>query len=123
MDAAQDAVMRDFLASAPPPPPPPPPPPAGVRKITVSLPPNVVDQLDFVSSRLRCSRSALLSEVLGHSMPSLVQIASCIPEVGQDVTEVDARRLRGVSAEVIGEQVRKLLAMSEGVGQDDLFSK
>lgn len=121
MDAAQDAVMRDFLASAPPPPPP--PPPAGVRKITVSLPPNVVDQLDFVSSRLRCSRSALLSEVLGHSMPSLVQIASCIPEVGQDVTEVDARRLRGVSAEVIGEQVRKLLAMSEGVGQDDLFSK
>lgn len=119
MDAAQDAVMADFLASAPPPP----PPPAGVRKVTVSLPPDVVDQLDFVSSRLRCSRSALLSEVLGHSMPALVQLASCIPEVGQDVTEVDARRLRGVSAAVIGEQVRKLLEMSEGVGQDDLFSK
>lgn len=95
----------------------------GFRKITVSLPPEVVDQLDFVASRLRCSRSALLSEVLGFSIPSLVPIASCIPEAGQDVTESDARRLRGVSAQVIGDQVRKLLELGQGVDQDDLFAE
>lgn len=90
-----------------------------VRKITLSLPPDTVEQLDFVAARLRCSRSALVSELLKHSIGSLVQIASCLPEDLDSVTEADARRLRGESARVIGEQVGKLLAGA----QDDLFSE
>lgn len=92
---------------------------SGHRRITVSLPPDAVDQLDFVSLRLLCSRSALLSELLMQSLPGMVQVAQCMPDPGSDVTTEDIRRLRGASARLIAEQVERLLAG----GQDDLFSK
>ena len=88
-------------------------------RITVSLPQGIVDDLDYVSSKLRCSRSALLSIALSESMPGLRQICSCLPDPGSDVDEVDARRFRGESARVLGDMFGKLLAG----GQDDLFSE
>lgn len=88
-----------------------------VRKVSFSLPPGVVDQLDYVSGKLRCSRSALLSQLLAQSMGGLVQIASCLPDKGTEITESDARRLRGESARIIGEEVAKLIRGA----QDDLF--
>lgn len=87
-------------------------------RITVSIPKATLDQLDFVARKLRCSRSALLSQILGESMPALRQIASCLPDPGQTIGEADARRFRGESAKLIGEEVGKLIAGA----QDGLFS-
>lgn len=89
----------------------------GVRKVTVSLPPSVVDDLDFIASRMRISRSALLSGVLGECVPGLLAVAKCVPAEG-DVGEDDVRRARGASAEIIGEKIKLLLAG----GEDDLFT-
>ena len=87
------------------------------RKISVSLPVDIVHKLDFISMKLRCSRSGLLSQILLQSVDPLVAIAQCLPDPGVELTEVDARRLRGSSARIIGEQVATLLSGA----QDDLF--
>lgn len=89
-----------------------------ISRITVSIPSDSISQLDYVARKLRCSRSALLGQILAESMPALQQIASCLPDPGKDVGPGDARRFRGESARVIGEQVAKLI---EGA-QDDFFS-
>lgn len=91
----------------------------GHRRITASLPPSAVEQLDFVATRLGCSRSALLSELLSQSLPGMVQIVECLPDNSSAATQDDVRRLRGASARVIGEQVERLIAGA----QDDLFGK
>lgn len=90
---------------------------AGVKKITVSLPPEVVSDLDFIALRMRISRSALLGGVLSECIPGLLAVARCVPASGEVGAE-DVRRARGASAEIIGEQIKVLLAG----GGDDLFS-
>jgi len=89
-----------------------------MARITVSLPKSIVEDLDFISSRLRCSRSALLAIALGESAAALRQICEMLPPPGQDVSEGDARRFRGDSARVLQELISGL--QIDG-GQDDLF--
>ena len=86
-------------------------------RITATLPPEVVGQLDFVASRLRCSRSALLAYLLPEVLGPMSQLVGVLPETGE-ITEADARRARGESGRILGEQIAKLF---EGA-QDDLFS-
>lgn len=92
---------------------------SSVKRITVSLSPEVVGRLDYVSHKMRCSRSAFLSQLLSSSLPGLVELADCLPSPGSEVTGSDARRLRGISAKIIGNEVARLLSG----GQDDLFTK
>jgi len=88
-----------------------------VRKVTVSLPVDVVSNLDHISKKMRVSRSALLSSLLASSLPSLVTVVDCLPDPGVELTGSDARRLRGVSGQVIGDEIARLISG----GQDDLF--
>ena len=87
------------------------------RKITVSLPDDVVANLDYISKKMRISRSALLSSLLVSSLPGLVEIVDCLPDAGVELTGSDARRLRGVSGKVIGDEISRLISG----GQDDMF--
>jgi len=80
----------------------------GTKRITVSLPVGVVDQLDFVSKKFQLSRSALLSGLLTESLPTLVQVAEAMPDDLMDVSDSDARRFRGETAKTITELVEKL---------------
>lgn len=84
------------------------------RRVSVSLPSDVVDHLDFVSSRMGCSRSALLSALLTEALPPLRQIASCLPPKGEEVTGVHAQRFRGEAARALGDQVARLLSGGQG---------
>lgn len=93
---------------------------SGFKRCSVSLPTELVDNLDFVAKRLRMSRSALLSSLLTEGLPSLVQLVSVLPEDLSTVTEADARRFRGATAEALTEQVANLVRLG---GQDDLFNK
>lgn len=93
---------------------------AATRRVTVTLDTSLVSKLDFISSKLRCSRASLLAVIIGESADPLVSIASCLPDPDQPVDASDARRFRGESARIIGEQVTKLLA---GDAQNDMFSK
>lgn len=92
---------------------------SSTKRCSVSLPSDVVDQLDFVSTRMRVSRSALLSALLSEAMPGLVQIISTLPADPTTATEADARRFRGATADVLSKQIGDIIRAG---GQDDLFN-
>lgn len=93
---------------------------AETRRVTVTLDSALVAKLDFISFKLRCSRASLLAVILGESADALVSLASCLPDPDVPADASDARRFRGESARIIGEQVSKLLS---GDVQNDMFSK
>ncbi|AXQ65292.1 MAG: transcription regulator [Circular genetic element sp.] len=90
------------------------------KRCSVSLPSDLVDDLDYVAKRLRMSRSALLSSILTEGLPSLVQIVTVLPEDLSTVTDADARRFRGATADVLSKQVGDIIRLG---GQHDLFGK
>lgn len=84
---------------------------SGFKRCSVSLPSDLVDDLDYISKRLRMSRSALLSSILAEGLPSLVQIVTVLPEDLSKVTDVDARRFRGETADVLSKQVADIIRL------------
>lgn len=88
------------------------------KKISVSLPSGLVDQLDLIADRLGVSRSAFLTAYLNEGLPALVSLVEGLPTGGDALTEADAQRFRGKSAQLIRDMVAKLIV--EG-GQNDLF--
>lgn len=93
---------------------------SGFKRCSVSLPSDLVDDLDYISKRLRMSRSALLSSILAEGLPSLVQLVTVLPEDLTKVTDVDARRFRGETADILSKQVADIIRLG---GQDELFRK
>lgn len=93
----------------------------GVRRVTVSLPPLTLEQLDFVASQLGVSRSAFISALLGQLLPPLVPMAHLVKS-SREGSEAESKRYRGEFASVLNEQVRKLNSGYEEL-QDDLFKE
>ena len=93
---------------------------SGSKRCSVSLPTTLVDDLDYVSGRLKMSRSALLSAILSEGLPHLAHIVSTLPDDPSTVTAADARRFRGAAVDLLTEQVASILRTG---GQDDLFRK
>lgn len=82
-----------------------------MRKITISVPPELVADLDYLAGRMGVSRSAIISEVLGGSIADMRGLFELVPE---NPTPSDALRYRGESAELI----RKRLASLQGIAHD-----
>lgn len=85
-----------------------------MRRTSLTLPPAVIDDLDYIASRSRASRSAVASEILSEALPTLVSLLRSIPDSPEPG---DALRFRGQSAELIRERLDNLRDMS-----DDLLS-
>lgn len=90
------------------------------KRCSMSLPTDLVNDLDYISKRLRMSRSALLSAILAEGLPNLVQVVTVLPEDLSTVTDADARRFRGATADALTKQVADIIRLG---GQHDLFSK
>lgn len=86
-----------------------------LSKISVTLPPELVESLDYVAGRLGVSRSALISEFLGEAMGTLRPLLDTIP---LSPTETDKLRFRGESEEVIRKRLESLKGLI-----DDLFAQ
>lgn len=71
----------------------------GHRKIAVSLPFGVVDDLDTVCSRLRVTRSALLTSLLQEPVRDLVQMSAVLSAPVDSVEKI--RRFRGESVGLV----------------------
>lgn len=85
-----------------------------MAKIAMSLPPALVDDLDYLSSRLGVSRSALASELLTEPVAEIRRILSVIPP---NPTPADLLRMRGESEAFVRQRIAKVATMA-----DDLFS-
>lgn len=86
-----------------------------LSKISITVPPELVADLDYVSGRLGVSRSALISEILPES---LVIMRTMLEQVPLNPTPDDVLRFRGESAELVRGKIESLKGMT-----DDLFAK
>lgn len=85
-----------------------------MAKIAMSLPPSLVDDLDFLSTRLGVSRSALAAELLSDAAGEMRRVVSLIPP---NPTPADLLRMRGESEAFVRERIANASRLT-----DDLFS-
>ena len=85
-----------------------------LRKISVTLPPQLVDDLDYISRRLGVSRSALIGQILPEGIGLMRSLLVDVPE---NPTPEDVVRFRGASADEIRQRIDGLKGLA-----DDLFS-
>ena len=85
-----------------------------MKKVSMSLPAAVVDDLDHISARLGISRSALTGQLLAAALPDMRALLDIIPPAP---TPSDLVRFRGESADVVRARLDSLLR-----AQSDLLS-
>jgi hypothetical protein len=85
------------------------------RKFSVSLPPQLVEDLDYLSSRMGVTRSALIASLMAEPTHDLREMVEMIPE---NPTPADVLRLRGRSESIVNQRVESLRRLS-----NDLFSR
>ena len=92
-----------------------------MARISLTIPDDLLETIDFVSRRFQLSRSALISEILRQSADPMKVLAELMPDdmeaLDDSEREHTARRLRGASADIVATQVRNLL----NGGQGDFF--
>ena len=79
------------------------------QKISVTVSPGLVDDLDYLSARTGVSRSALISELLA---PAAADLRRLVEQIPPDASPTDVRRFRGESAELIRSIIDQLQDMS-----------
>ncbi len=85
-----------------------------LSKISITIPPELLASLDYVSGRLGVSRSALIAEVLPEALEFMRSILEQVP---LNPTPEDVLRFRGESAGLIKGKIDSIREMS-----DDLLS-
>lgn len=86
-----------------------------LSKISITIPPELLADLDYVSGRLGVSRSALIAEVLPEALGFM---RGMLEQVPLNPTPDDVLRFRGESAELVRQKIDSIREMG-----DDLFSK
>jgi len=85
-----------------------------LSKISITIPPELLADLDYVSGRLGVSRSALIAEVLPDALGVMRKLLEQVP---LNPTPDDVLRFRGESAEIVKQKIESIRGMG-----DDLFS-
>lgn len=88
---------------------------ANLRKISISVPEDLVSDLDYLAARTGTSRSAIISEFLADAAQHVRKVLELIPP---NPTAADLVRMRGQSESVVRARLSSLQSMT-----DDLFSK
>lgn len=86
-----------------------------LSKISITIPPELLADLDYVSGRLGVSRSALIARVLPNALGVM---RTMLEQVPLNPTPEDALRFRGESAEIVRKKIDSIREIS-----DDLFGK
>lgn len=86
-----------------------------LSKISITIPPELLADLDYVSGRLGVSRSALIARVLPNALGVM---RTMLEQVPLNPTPEDALRFRGESAEIVRQKIDSIREIS-----DDLFGK
>lgn len=86
---------------------------AKMVRVSFTVPPSIRADLDYVSSRLGITKSALASEFLGLQLSDLRSLLEMVPD---NPTDDDMVRARGRSNELIIERLRNVRSI-----EGDLF--
>lgn len=86
-----------------------------LSKISITAPPELVADLDYVAGRLGVSRSALIAQVLPEPLSTM---RAMLEQVPLNPTPEDVLRFRGESADLVRQKIDSLRDLG-----DDLFSK
>lgn len=84
-------------------------------KISVTVPPDLLADLDYLRLRLGVSRSSLISQFLVEGVPHLRRLVESIPESPE---AFDLVRFRGESVDIVRERMSALRSLDS-----DLFSE
>jgi predicted DNA-binding protein len=82
-------------------------------RVTFTVPPQIRQNLDYLSSRMGITKSALVSELLGSPLGDLRDLMEMVPE---NPTEADLLRASGKSNQLIAARLRSLRSL-----EGDLF--
>lgn len=85
------------------------------RKVSLSLDANLVANLDYLSSRMSVSRSALVTQLLLDGVAHMRRLVEVIPP---NPTPADLIRMRGESIEEVRARIESLKSL-----ENDLFSE
>jgi hypothetical protein len=80
------------------------------KKISVSIPSPLLDDLQYLSARLGVSRSALITELLGEALPVVAGLLRMVPE---GASPDEAKRFRGASVNIIRERVAEAQRLAD----------
>jgi hypothetical protein len=80
------------------------------KKISVSIPSPLLDDLQYLSGRLGVSRSALITELLGEALPAVAGLLRSVPE---GASPDEAKRFRGASVDIIRERVAEAQRLAD----------
>lgn len=87
-----------------------------MKRVSLSLPKSLVDDLDYICGRLGVSRSGFIASILQQAdMPSLRALVSHIPEQPADD---DVKRFRGSSQAYFDKQLQRLQQLQGGLFDD-----
>lgn len=84
------------------------------RKITFSIPPEFLSDLDYLARRLNVTRSAMLTEIAAEAVHDLRSMVESVPE---NPTDQDLLHAKGKSKALIESRIEGARRMS-----DDLFN-
>jgi predicted transcriptional regulator len=90
-------------------------------RVTVSLPPEVAADLDYLSRVMGMSRSAIVSDVLEDAFRPLIALVDYHGAAdfdGNDSASPQFKRLRGASAEYIRQEFARLRRESQSINLD-----
>ena len=80
------------------------------RRVSISLTDDEFDQLEFVANRFGFSKAAVVTGIVQESLPSLFAITEAsVPRTKKETPEKTMKRVRGVSADLLGERIKDIL--------------
>ena len=82
-----------------------------VKKTSFSLAPSLINDLDYIASRMGISRSALLMNISQVPISDLRKLLEGIPE---NPSQADILRNRGESRKIITQRMDELIRMGVG---------
>ena len=85
------------------------------KKITISIPEETVEYLNYLSDRLRVTRSSLITEMMSEPIRDLAVLVSSVPD---NPTREDLLHAKGQSIQLVEERINAARRLG-----DDLFSK
>jgi len=89
---------------------------ADFKRVSVSIPNGLSDDLDYIASRLGISRSGLVTQLLlGAGLDHIRALLSNVPEQASDA---DTKRFRGNSKAYIESQLDRLRELQGGLFDD-----